>query len=201
MDDYNMQDDANSIQWNNQYIYAEDALIENISIDNGIGYVTISYGSMGESNMISMGIVILIVSENTVIREQFGRQLTMWDLREGMTIDAIFSAAMTRSYPPQSNAYSIVVKNSEMPFHVRIDRIASIQPDHNFLYTGDPNNILDQMRFIVTEETIILDKHGNRIQLCQLKPGELVRIEHAIFQTASIPPQTTAFLIQVLQKC
>ena len=50
----------------------------------------------------------------------------------------------------------------------------------------------------MTDSTIILDRRGNRIQLENLRPGQMVRIEHATFQTASIPPQTTAFRVQVL---
>jgi small nuclear ribonucleoprotein (snRNP)-like protein len=85
-----------------------------------------------------------------------------------------------------------------MPYNVTVDRIIDIDLDNNFLYTGDLNDMLKQMRFVITDSTVILDKYDNRIQLEDLGPGQMVRIEHAIFQTASIPPQTTAFLIQVL---
>jgi hypothetical protein len=198
MDDYNMYEDSNNILWNDRFIYAQDALIESISTNNSTGYVTIAYGVMGEFDMIPMEVVTLIVTPNTIIREQFGQHLTLEDLSEGMTIDAIFSSIMTRSFPPQSNAYSIIVKNPEMPHTIRIDRILCIEPDNNFLYTGDPNNVLNQMRFVVTDATIILDRDGNKIQLNHLRPGQMVRVDHANFQTASIPPQTTAFFIQVI---
>lgn len=56
----------------------------------------------------------------------------------------------------------------------------------------------DQMRFIVSDSTVMLDRRGNRINLRNLRPGMKVRVEHADFQTASIPPQTTAFRVQVL---
>jgi len=115
-----------------------------------------------------------------------------------MLVDAVFSTIMTRSYPPQSNAFSITVKTPEMPYDVTVDRIIDIDLDNNFLYTGDPNDMLNQMRFVITDSTVILDRRGNRIQLENLRLGQMVRVEHATFQTASIPPQTTAFLVQIL---
>ncbi|NLP33663.1 MAG: hypothetical protein GX359_00485, partial [Clostridiales bacterium] len=44
----------------------------------------------------------------------------------------------------------------------------------------------------------ILDQNNNTIPLEAIQPGQLVRVEHAIFQTLSIPPQSPAYLVQVL---
>ena len=52
---------------------------------------------------------------------------------------------------------------------------------------------------MVSPNTIILDASGNQIGLEQLAVGMRVSIAHAAFMTASIPPQTTAFVIQVLR--
>ncbi|GAA4292635.1 hypothetical protein GCM10023142_28100 [Anaerocolumna aminovalerica] len=194
MDDVNY---SNGAPGDDIFIFIQDGLIENIYRDNRTGYVTISY-SLSEDFDMNMQIVTLIVSRGTRIRDQFGRHLRFQDLREGMIVDAVISSIMTRSYPPQSNAFIITVKNSEIPYDVTVDRIIEVDLDNSFLYTGDPNDMLDQMRFVVTDSTIILDNRGNMIQLEDLRPGQMVRVEHAIFQTASIPPQTTAFLIQVL---
>ncbi len=194
MDDVNY---SNGAPGDDIFIFIQDGLIENIYRDNRTGYVTISY-SLSEDFDMNMQIVTLIVSRGTRIRDQFGRHLRFQDLREGMIVDAVISSIMTRSYPPQSNAFIITVKNSEIPYDVTVDRIIEVDLDNSFLYTGDPNDMLDQMRFVVTDSTIILDNRGNIIQLEDLRPGQMVRVEHAIFQTASIPPQTTAFLIQVL---
>ncbi|HAQ40379.1 MAG TPA: hypothetical protein DCM73_05805 [Clostridiales bacterium] len=74
----------------------------------------------------------------------------------------------------------------------------AVDTDNSFLYTGNPNDIFSQMRFVITDATTIRDRRGRRIRLSDLRPGEFVRVEHAIFQTLSIPPQTTAFNVQVL---
>lgn len=176
---------------------AENALIESINWENRTGFVTISYGVMGDFCMVHMQVVTLVVGSDTVIRDQFGQHLSFRDLKEGMTVDAVFSSAMTRSIPPQSRAYSItVIENIDS--NTTEGNVAFVDMANNFLYTGNPNDINTQMRFVVTDSTIIRDRRGRRIRLRDVRPGDFVMVEHASFQTASIPPQTTAFEIQIL---
>ena len=183
---------------NNNVIRVNDAIIEEISINNRLGYVTIAYGVMGDFRMTHIHLVVLIVNENTVIRDRFGRNLALRNLRKGMVVDAEFSAAMTRSNPPQSNAFRITVVGENEPFNVTVGNVLSVDTTNNFLFTGRVNNINSVMRFVITDATRILDRRGNRISLRNLRPGQTVRVEHATFQTPSIPPQTTAFQVQVI---
>jgi len=182
----------------NDVIRAENAFIENISTENRTGYVTISYGVMGEFCMVHMEIVTLVVNRDTIIRDQFGQTLSFSDLREGMVVDAEFSGAMTRSIPPQSIAFRITVINQNSNSQITEGRVLSVDTNNNFFLTGNPNDIYSQMRFVVSDSTVIRDRRGRQIRLRDLRPGEFVRVEHANFQTMSIPPQTTAFNVQVL---
>lgn len=178
-------------------ITAENAFIEDINIDNRTAYVTISYGVLGDFNTINMEIVTLIVGRDTVIMDQLGQSMSIRDLREGMRVDAVFSAVMTRSIPPQSRAYRITVI-SDMQSSFNEGRVLEVDPANRFLYTGIPFDIMSQTRFVVTDATTIRDRRGRIIRLRDLSPGDFVRVEHANFMTMSIPPQTTAFDIQVL---
>ena len=56
----------------------------------------------------------------------------------------------------------------------------------------------DQIRFIITNMTQILDQNNNPIPLNLLQPGQMIRVEYGDFQTASIPPQTPALLIKMV---
>jgi hypothetical protein len=181
----------------NDTIRVQDAFIEEISIINRTSHVTISYGVMGKFSMIHMELVILIVSQDTIIRNQLGQNMSMRDLREGMVIDAEFSSAMTMSIPPQARAFRIIIKNNKEASIIRVDRVLEVDTRNNFLYTGSANNLSSQMRFVITNTTAIWDRRGHRIHLRDLRPGQTVRIEHATFQTPSIPPQTTAFKVWV----
>lgn len=199
MDNFSIKDDIEAmIRRRNDVIFVQDAIIEEVVIDNRTGFVTISYGVMGDRCMVYMQLVTLVVGRDTVIRNQFGQNLSLRDLREGMIVDAEFSSAMTRSIPPQSRAYRITVIRQNDGVSITEDRVLSVDTNNGFFYTGDANDMLSQMRFVVNNETRIMDRRGNRIRLRDLRPGQLVRVEHANFQTMSIPPQTTAFNVQVL---
>lgn len=140
----------------------------------------------------------MVVGRDTIITDQLGNPMSIRDLREGMVVDAVFSAAMTRSIPPQARAYRLTVINDNMQSSFTEDIVLEVDLVNGFLYTGIPFDIMSQMRFVVTDSTTIRDRRGRRIRLRDLRPGELVRIEHANFMTMSIPPQTTAYDIQVL---
>ena len=108
MDGYMNQIQANRIP-NSNVIRAQDAIIEEIRISGNVAYVTISYGIPNDFNTINMELVTLVVNRNTVIQNRRGESLNVQDLREGMLVDAVFSATMTFSMPPQSRAYWITV--------------------------------------------------------------------------------------------
>lgn len=198
MEDFSISGQRNSWSHKENIIRTKDSIIEEIRIDRNTGFVTISYGVMGEFNIIHMELVTLVVGNNTIIRDRSGRNLRLSDLREGMVVDAEFSSAMTFSIPPQARAYRITVINNNTAFNVTEGRVLAIDFENGFLYTGNANNLSSQMRFVITNSTVILDRRGNQIRLRNIRPGQRVRIEHATFQTASIPPQTTAFVVQII---
>ncbi len=187
----------------NMAINVEDAVIEEIFHENRTSFVTISYGVLGDFNMINMELVRLVVDRNTIIRNKRGRRISVRDLSVGNVVDASFSAAMTRSIPPQSRAFMITVVREHvnpLPVFPNIveDRIMEIDRNNNFFVTGNSNDMMSQMRFVVDNSTDFFDRRGNRIRFRDLKPGQMVRVEHADFMTMSIPPQTTAFTVWVL---
>lgn len=187
---------------NNAVMNVNDAVIEEIFHDNRTSFVTISY-RVRDFNIILTELVTLVVDRNTIIRNRQGRRISVRDLRVGNVVNASFSAVMTRSIPPQSRAFMITVVREEinpLPSFPNVveDRIMEIDTRNNFLVTGNPNDIMSQMRFVVNNMTNIFNRRGNRISFRDLRPGQMIRVEHADFVTASIPPQTTALNIWVL---
>lgn len=180
-------------------IHVENAIIEEtVANTENSGYVLISFEGFDENNMSNMQEIRLNVGDNTIIIDENGTSLSLYDLNKGMRIDADFSAAMTRSIPPQSNAYRIVVLQEEPSVNVAMDRVVSVDTKNGFLTTGNPYDIYDQFIFTISNETLILDQDNDIIPLDAIQPGQLVRVEHAIFQTLSIPPQSPAYRVQVL---
>lgn len=183
---------------NRNVIRAEAAIIEEVRINGNMGYVTISYGIPDRFNTINMELVTLVVNQNTIIQDNRRRNLRLRDLRMGMVVDAVFSAAMTFSIPPQARAYRITVIEENRSRETTTGMVMQVDLRNRFLYTGSPRNIVDLKRFVITDDTEIFNRNGNSISLRNLRPGQRVRVEHANWQTRSIPPQTVAYLVRVL---
>ena len=183
-----------------EMIRVNNALVEDVACFGPTsGYMVISYSMREGNRMVSIQNVRLNVNRGTVILNTFGQNMSLCSIRPGMFVNAVFSSRMTRSIPPQSNVFLIVVqRRSNEPSDVTTDRISAVDIPGSSIYTGNPNDSNDQVRFIITDRTQITDRNGRNVGIRALRPGQMVRINHANFQTASIPPQTTAFQIQIL---
>lgn len=193
MEDFSESRRSNQCQCNDNTIRTRDAIIEDVRVDRNAGFVTISYVVRGRRER-----VILVVSRNTIIRDRSGRNLRVSDLRRGMVVDAEFSSAMTFSNPPQARAYRIIVVNRNVTSNITVGIVLSVDSRNGFLNIINANNRLSAMRFVITDSTTILNRNGRQIQLRDIRQGQRVRVEHANFQTPSIPPQTTAFVVQII---
>ena len=180
-------------------IHVENAFTQEVVADTDrTGYLLISFEVNDENNRIYMQEVRLNVGNDTIIMDESDEPLDLYDLKEGMNVAADFSSAMTRSIPPQAAAYRIVVLEKDAAVNITTDRVVSVDINNNFLTTGNSYDINDQMVFAISDETVILDQEDNTISLEDIEPGQLVRVEHAIFQTLSIPPQSPAYRVQVI---
>ncbi len=198
MEDFSISGQSNRDRKDDEVIRTRDSVIEEIRSDKNTGFVTISYGVMGDFNIIHMELVTLIVTRDTIIQDRSGRNLRFRDLREGMVVNAEFSSAMTRSIPPQARAFRIVVVKRNEVFNTTIGRVLKVELRNGFLYTGKANDSSSQMKFVITNSTLILGRNGNEISLRDIRVGQKVRVEHAKNQTFSIPPQSTAFVVQII---
>ena len=169
---------------------------------NGTGHVTISYGRRSNNRTVRRQMVTLIVGRDTRMRDQFGNRIGFRNLREGMVVNARFSSVMTRSNPPQARAFSITIVKENKDSLIEEGRVISVDVIDNFGYilTGNRNNINRQMRYVVSNTTKLRDRRGNRITFRAIRPGQIIRVERASFQTASIPPQTSAITVQIISR-
>ena len=199
-------DNRGTIVRQGNFLSINNAFVEEVNFfSRTTGYLLISYSVPWQNGMTSIEMMRLNVTNNTVVLNAAGLPTCFCDIRQGMWIDATFSPMITRSIPPQSNAFILRIRRSApvptpqpAPSRTTTGRIARVDANNNLLYTGNPNDINSQTRFVVTNSTVIQNRNGFPVSLRSLRPGQLVRITHANFQTASIPPQTTAFRIQLL---
>jgi hypothetical protein len=192
-------DTRGTITQNGDIMQAQNALVEEVyTPDSRTGYIKISYSLPGDREMVFTDLFQLNVGWNTILINQFNESISLCRILKGMTINAWFSTDIIDSTPPQSNAYRIVAFLPAPNIRVLIDRISSIDTQNGFLYVGNPNNEVDQIRFVISNMTQILDQENEVIPLNSLQAGQMVRVEYGDIMTASIPPQTSAFLVQVV---
>nr|WP_288824844.1 hypothetical protein [uncultured Clostridium sp.] len=177
----------------------QNALVEDMFTSNSrTGYLLISYADPGENDMLNIELIQLNIGWDTLLIDQFGEVISLCSITKGTYVNATFSSVMTRSIPPQSNAYRIIAMVDTTSYRITTDRIVWVDTDNHFIYTGNPNDESEQIRFVISSATQIMDEDGKPLTDVDLKPGKMIRIKHASFQTASIPPQTTAFEIELL---
>lgn len=187
------------LQPSSNIIRVENAVIEEVNVETcESGYILISYTVPRPNSGNQNEQIRLNVSRYTIIISQYGAPLSLCNLDVGMRVNAEFSAAVTSSIPPQSSAYSIIVIRDESNTMVTTDRVVSNDAVNGVLTTGNPFDLSEQISFIISDDTIIIGRNGNRIPLGQVKPGQMVIVEHADFQTMSIPPQSPAYRVKVI---
>ena len=133
------------------------------------------------------------------MREQEERETFQDFYTDPEIVNAAFSSAMTRSIPPQSAAYIIQVVQRRANDSVTIGRIMNVDRQNRSFTTKSDRNLSSVIQFNVPEDAAIWNAFGRPVNFSNLVPGLRVRVRHASFMTASIPPQTTAFEIRILR--
>lgn len=169
--------------------------IENINFDNNNTLLTVNYRERPRQELQT---IRLVVSDNTIILDERGNAVSARNLRTGMTVNATFSSAMTKSIPPQVNAFVIQIIRRSMRDNITVGRIINVDRQSRTFTTIRDGNLSTLIRFNVPESALILDRLGRQTNFARLVPGTRVRVRHAAFMTASIPPQTTAFEVRIL---
>ncbi len=141
----------------------------------------------------------LNVSDNTMIMDENRNRIPLRDLGRGMTVNAAFSNATTRSIPPQAAAYVIQVVGGMRNEDVTVGRIVDVDRRGRSFTTISDGNLSTVIRFNVADNAQILNGMGRPMNFENLVPGLRVRVRHANFMTMSIPPQTTAFEVRVIR--
>lgn len=197
-----------------------NGIITNISTDRRTTFVTVTYME-NSGNRRREQTIRLVVEPRTVVLNTNGIPVPASALEIGMTIDATFSSSMTRSIPPQANAFMIRIvrparprprpprpkpqpprprppRPQPQPPEVTVGTILNVDRNSRSFTTISNQDFSTIIRFNVSDDTRIFDRSGRPINFGRLSPGMRVRVRHANFMTPSIPPQTTAFEVQVL---
>ncbi len=96
-------------------IFINNALIEEVSCSNDFfSEILISY-AVRENNNTSIQNIRLNLNQRTLVLDESGQSTCLCCLRPGMWVNVIFSSQMTRSNPPQANAFLVAIQRSPQP--------------------------------------------------------------------------------------
>ena len=182
------RDPRGTISQQGNVMRIDNAFVEEVVPANrsSNGYLLVSYATAGANRTTSIQNLRLNITRNTVLLDSLGRQIRLSDIRKGMWVNVVFSSLIVARRDFQTSSSTTTT-----------GRVAMVDPVNEILYTGNPFDINSQTKYLLSNATIT-DRSGRPISIRALQPGQRVRITHANFQTSSIPPQTTAFHVQLL---
>ncbi|MHC1746900.1 MAG: hypothetical protein AB9856_00750 [Cellulosilyticaceae bacterium] len=183
-------------------ITIENATIKKVNESNGQITVLPTGLQDTQSNYITLNI-----SKDTILSHANLKKIaTFKDLKEGHNIKVVHSPYMTKSIPPQTNAFEItLLDNAEAPKDITIERatIKKVDAKNNqvtILPEGQPDSYEYYVVLNVSKDTAIQHEKTKKIySLNDLTSGLTVKIVHAPFMTASLPPQTSAYKITIIE--
>ncbi len=74
----------------------------------------------------------------------------------------------------------------------------SSNEEYKYIIIGkNPKDIYTHTKLVYSKETLIVDCEYKEIKLEDLKVGDFVVVYHSNTMTMSIPPQTSAYIIEV----
>ncbi|RXZ80646.1 hypothetical protein EBB07_17980 [Paenibacillaceae bacterium] len=145
--------------------------------------------------------MILFADKDTVITDNAGAAVAAKDLKAGQQVNAQYGPVVALSYPGQSHAATIKVGNESLikegPVHAIEHTSDGWQLQFSELKDGQetPSLVLNGGK-----ETAIVTEQGTPVEWTQIKPGTPVRAYYGPFTTRSMPPQSPANLIVVLEE-
>ena len=141
--------------------------------------------------------VVLNIGEETKLTGKDGEEIKITDLTKGMKVNVVYGPIMTASLPPQNVPLSVSIVE-ERESETSLAKVLAVDLEAQQIVTGeDVEKPETQVVFNVGEETKIT-KDGKEIELKDIKADDTIRVIHSIAMTRSLPPQTAAYEIEVV---
>ena len=105
-----------------------NAFVEEVNAfsNTSTGYIIVSYAASPGQQSDNIQMLRLNINRNTVILDSSGQVISLSEIRPQTWINAVFSSAMTRSIPPQANAFLIMVQKRRLKLKLQ-HRSAGLQ--------------------------------------------------------------------------
>lgn len=187
-------------------IITDSTQIENAYIEEIADYsktdkvVTVVYETIDSKNRIIENYMDLIVDANTKIYNQLGDSIKVSSLKHGMFIDVEHSNKITKSIIPQAYALKINIVKNEKDTMITESKILDVYTSNqkSYILVGEANNTSKQILFVLAENAVVKNQYGQSIAFTDLVKGQKIKVEHASAMTRSLPPQSVAYTVQIV---
>ncbi len=154
------------------------------------------------------GTVVLHIGEDTKLVGADGEAIEVADLEEGMYLNVEYSDVMTASLPPQNTPVSITVvettgEPSENPSETpEVQTVTTsgtvLAVEEDRIVVGEDLEKPETQVVFNTDENTKFTKDGEAIELNGIKADDTVKVVHSLAMTRSLPPQTYAYEVEVV---
>lgn len=146
--------------------------------------------------------MILSADDKTTIVDETGAAKSVDDIKEGTHITADYGPIVAMSYPGQSSASKIVIGADRLIKEDAVSRVEQTKAGWQ-VQLGAPTNANGEINassvvLNVGDDTLIVKADGEQVKPEDLKEGTKVRAYYGPIETKSLPPQSPAELIVVL---
>lgn len=141
--------------------------------------------------------IILSVDEKTRLSSEQGA-LKPADLKAGMRVEAQYGPIVAKSYPGQSHAASIEVKQQASLIEDTITGVLKTDDGWKLQFSERvEGKFQTSLELNVGKETLLISRSGEQVDWSDLYPGVRVKAYYGPFLMKSMPPQSPAHVIIV----
>lgn len=162
-------------------------------------------------NDTELGEVILNISDDTEILDKDGNKTDAKSIKKGVNAKITYGEIMTSSLPPINNPVKIEIQNNnptdeiiKEPSELSIKMTGKIieinEKSHLVTIENEDKKPYDMVSLLITENTKITDSENNTLKFDDLEENQELSASFSSKMTRSIPPQTEAIEIQVINK-
>ena len=177
-----------------QYLQTSGVIVDAAKTDNGS--VRIEVLGHSPNNWI-----ILYADADTVLTDAEGKPFAAADLKAGMQLTAQYGPIVALSYPGQSHAASIQVGEQRLVQEAAVIATEATE-DGKRILIGETKDGKDHVSVVLNmgKESMLVNREGQPVEWSDIKAGSKVRAYYGPMMTKSLPPQSPAHVVVLLDQ-
>jgi hypothetical protein len=145
--------------------------------------------------------IILYADADTVLTDAEGKPFGAADLKAGMQLTAEYGPIIALSYPGQSHAATIQVGQQRLIQEAAVIAVEDTEGGKQILI-GETKDGKDTVSVVLNmgKETMLVNAEGQPVEWADIKAGSMVRAYYGPIMTKSLPPQSPAHVVVLLDR-